>query len=152
MLAFVALCPECQLQKSKKNIKNIVVKPIRSSDFSSRGQVDLIDMQASWSENSPYNFLLVYQDHLTKFVILCPIKNKTAVEVSSTLLDIFCLIGSPHILEVIMAEFKNANLAVMIRELWPGCTIVNGRPRHPQSHGSVERANKEIKKVLGALM
>ena len=99
VLAFVALCHECQLKKSKKSIKSIVVKPIRSSDFSSREQVDLMDMQASGSENSPYNFLLVYQDHLTKFVFLRPIKNKTAVEVFSTLLDIFCLIGSSHILQ-----------------------------------------------------
>ena len=40
----------------------------------------------------------------------------------------------------------------MIRELWPVCKTVNGRPRHPQSQGSVERVNKEIKKVLGALI
>ena len=40
----------------------------------------------------------------------------------------------------------------MIRELWPGCKAVNGKPRHPQSQGSVERVNQEIKKVLGALM
>ena len=153
VLAFVALCPECQLQKSKKSIKSIVVKPIRSSDFSSRGQVDLIDMQASGSENSPYNFLLVYQDHLTKFVILRPLRRKTAAEVASTLLDIFYLLGPPHILQSDNGkEFKNINLAVMIRDLWPGCTIVNGKPRHPQSQGSVERANQEIKKVLGALM
>ena len=40
----------------------------------------------------------------------------------------------------------------MIREPWPGCKIVHGKPRHPQSQGSVERVNKEIKKVLGSLM
>ena len=39
----------------------------------------------------------------------------------------------------------------MIRELWPGCKTVNGRPS-PQRQDSVERVNKEIKKVLGALM
>ena len=43
-------------------------------------------------------------------------------------------------------------MAKIIRELWPGCKTVNGRPRHLQSQGSVERVNKEIKRVLGALM
>ena len=43
---------------------SIIVELIRSSIFSSRGQVDLMHLQASQSENSPYNFLLVYQDHL----------------------------------------------------------------------------------------
>ena len=153
VLSFVGMCQECQLQKSKKSIKGVVTKPIRSTDFASRGQVDLIDMQATGAVNSPYNFLLVYQDHLTKFVVLRPIKTKTATEVSATLLDIFCLIGSPHILQSDNGrEFKNVNLATMIRELWPSCRIVHGKPRHPQSQGSVERVNQEIKKVLGALM
>ena len=40
----------------------------------------------------------------------------------------------------------------MIRELWPGCKVIHGKPRHPESQGSVERVNREIKKVLGALM
>ena len=140
VLKFVGMCPECQLQKSKKSLKSTVTKPIRSSDFASRGQVDLIDMQTSRAMNEPYNFLLVYQDHLTKFIVLRLIKRKTAAEVTSILLDIFCLIGPPHILQSDNGkEFKNIDLAKMIRELWPGCKTVNGRPRHPKSQGSVER-------------
>lgn len=153
VLAFVGMCQECQLQRSKKTLKSVVVKPIQSSDFASRGQVDLIDMQATGEVNSPYNFLLVYQDHLTKFIVLRPLKSKTAAEVTSTLLDIFCLIGAPHILQSDNGkEFRNVNLAAMIRDIWPGCKIVHGRPRYPQSQGSVERVNEEIKKVLSALM
>ena len=49
-------------------------------------------------------------------------------------------------------EFKNVDLAKMLRELWPGCKIVDGKPRHPQPQGSVERVNKEIKRVLRSLM
>ena len=40
----------------------------------------------------------------------------------------------------------------MIRKLWPDCKILHGKPRHPQSQGSVERVNREIKPVLGSLM
>ena len=153
ILAFVGSCQECQLQKSRKSLKNVVTHPIRTQDFASRGQVDLIDFQASNEVNLPYRFLLVYQDHLTKFIVLRPLKTKTAVEVSQTLMEIFCLIGPPHILQSDNGrEFKNVNLAAMIRELWPGCKIVHGKPRHPESQGSVERVNREIKKVLSSLM
>ena len=82
LLTFVGMCPECE--KSKKSLKSIVTKPIRSSEFASRGQVDLIDlidMQATREMNEPYYFLLVYQDHLTKFIVLRPLKRKTADEV-----------------------------------------------------------------------
>ena len=74
VLAFAGICKNVKLRKSKKSIKRVVAKPIRSSDFASRGQVDLIDMQDSGETNLPYNFLLVYQDHLTKFVVLRPLK------------------------------------------------------------------------------
>ena len=40
----------------------------------------------------------------------------------------------------------------MIREKWAECKIDHGKPRHPQSQGSVERVNREIKIVLGSLM
>ena len=32
--------------------------------------------------------------------------------------------------------------------MWPQLTMVHGRPRHPQSQGSVERANGDIKDML----
>ena len=151
--AFVKFCQECQLKKSKKSLKSTVVKPIQSPDFASRGQVDLIDLQNTDDVNRPYSFLLVYQDHHTKFVILRPLTSKCAKEVSKTLFEIFCLIGSPHILQSDNGkEFKNVDLAGMIRYIWPDCKIIHGKPRHPQSQGSVERVNQEVKHVLGSLM
>ena len=134
---FLNSCNEWQLQKCKKQLKSTVTKPIRSSNFASRGKIDLIDFQNTPEINRPYNFLMVCQDHITKFVILRPLRNKSAVEVTDNLLDIFCLFGP---------------LATMIREKWPECNIIHGKARHPQSQGSVERVNREIKKVLGSLI
>jgi hypothetical protein len=37
-------------------------------------------------------------------------------------------------------------------KLWPDCKIVNGFPRHPQTQGSVERANVDVEKMLGKWM
>ena len=92
---FVSASEECQFQKS---IKSTVSKPIRSSNFASRGQVDFIDLQNSDEVNRPYNYLLVYTDHLTKFVVLCPLQQKTAEEITFILFEIsiFCL---PYILQ-----------------------------------------------------
>ena len=39
-----------------------------------------------------------------------------------------------------------------MKELWPELVIVHGKPRHPQSQGSVERANYDIKDMLVAWM
>ena len=39
-----------------------------------------------------------------------------------------------------------------MKELWPQLVMVHGKPRHPQSQGSVERANSDIKDILVAWM
>lgn len=39
-----------------------------------------------------------------------------------------------------------------LKILWPGLSIVHGKPRHSQSQGSVERANQDFQKILFAWM
>ena len=78
--------------KGKRSLKGTVVKPIQSPDFASRCQVDLIDFQNSDQVNRLYNFLLVYQDHHTKFIVLRPQINKSAEEVFHTLFDLSALL------------------------------------------------------------
>lgn len=68
--------------KTKRSKKGIVVKPILSSEFNSRCQVDLIDYQSH--PDREYKFVIVYQDPLTKFVILRALKTKRADEVAFT--------------------------------------------------------------------
>lgn len=51
------------------------ITPILSKTFNDRGQMDLIDMQSNVCDG--YTWILHYQDHLTKFSYLRPLKNKT---------------------------------------------------------------------------
>nr|XP_012137514.1 PREDICTED: uncharacterized protein LOC105662085 [Megachile rotundata] len=51
-----------------------------TSDLNSRCQVDLIELQSN--RDGEYKFIMVYQDHLTKFVQLQPLKTKRAEEVA----------------------------------------------------------------------
>ena len=76
--------------------KGVVVRPILSKDFSSRGQVDLIDMQSIAHMN--YKWILVYQDHLTKVCVLRYLTSTRAAEVAYQLMDVFLLFGEPTIL------------------------------------------------------
>lgn len=71
------------------------MKPMVFSNFNSL--IDLIDFQSQ--PDREYKFIMVYQDHLTKFVVLRPLKSKTAEEVAYHLLDIFTMFGAPSILQ-----------------------------------------------------
>lgn len=65
------------------------------NEVNARGQVDLIDMQSC--NDGGYKFILNYQDHLSKFVMLRALKTKTAAEVTYNLIDIFCTFGAPYV-------------------------------------------------------
>ncbi|XP_050058504.1 SCAN domain-containing protein 3-like [Aphis gossypii] len=101
---FLHFCEPCQ-QKQKGSKKGVVVKPIISSDFNSRCQVDLIDFQSH--PDGKFKFIMVYQDHLTKFVVLKPLEFKRAEEVAYNIIDIFTLLGATTI------KLNNENANVM---------------------------------------
>ena len=129
-------------KKEKIASKGLVVKPLLSKDFNSRGQVDLVDMQSM--PDGDFKFIMHYQDHLTKFSVLWALTSKRALEVGFQLLDIFLLIGAPHILQSDNGREFTANVIKEVKDMWPDCSIVHGKPRHPQSQGSVERGNADI--------
>ena len=58
---FNSYCQECQKKRKRHMTKGVVVRPILTNEFSSRAQIDLIDMQ-SMVQNS-FKWILVNQDH-----------------------------------------------------------------------------------------
>ena len=127
-----------------------MVRPIISKDFNERGQVDLVDFQSL--PEKQFKWILNYQDHSTKFLFLRPMETKRAEEVASNLLSIFLLIGAPKILQSDNGrEFVN-KVVIELKNLWPECIIVHGRPRHPESQGSIERSNQDVENMIRAWM
>jgi len=79
-------------------------------------------------------------------------ESKRDLEVDTQLLSIFLTFGAPSILQSDNGrEFVNCVLDDL-KQLWPECVIVHRRPRHPQSQGSIERANQDVEHMLRAWM
>ncbi|XP_005096011.1 KRAB-A domain-containing protein 2-like [Aplysia californica] len=114
-----------------------------------KGQVDLIDMR-SMQSGSNKKWMMVYQDHLTKFCILRALTSKRAAGVAFHLLDIFLLNGARVILKSNNRSEFTSQVITELKKVWPNLKMVDGKPRHPQSQGSVERANGDIKDMLVA--
>ncbi|GFR57889.1 KRAB-A domain-containing protein 2 [Elysia marginata] len=108
---FTFFCKVCQEKTKRQKTKGVVFRPILSNEFSSRGQVDLIDFQSMG--DGQYKWIMVYQDHLTKFVVLRPLTSKRACEVAFQLVDIFTLLGAPVILQ---SDNGSEFTAVVIKE------------------------------------
>ena len=114
--------------------------------MNSRAQVDLIDMQSQRDED--LKWILVYQDHLTKFAQLRPVTSKRAPEIAYQFLEIYSIFGAPSILQSDTGtEFVNS-VTIELSAMSDNLKIVHGKRRHRQSQGSVERPNRDIEDML----
>ena len=81
-----------------------------------------------------------------------PLTAKSATNVAKELLDIVYVFGAPSVLQSDNGrEFSN-RIIESLKEMWPGLSIVHGKPRDSQSQGSVERANQDVEKMLSTWM
>ena len=116
--------------------------------------MDLVDFSTTFpEENQPYKWLLVYQDHFTKFVRMHALKTKTAEEVAEVSMEISWDMGAPTMFQSDNGrELKNEILLNFLNRYWSSSKIIHGKHRHPQTQGSVESANKDIKRHFTALL
>ncbi|CAC5365165.1 KRAB-A domain-containing protein 2 [Mytilus coruscus] len=96
---FKELCEECQLKKRKIASKGLVDKPIVSKEFNSCGQMNLVDMQSLSFDD--FKYIMVYQDHITKFVVLRPLKSKWAAEVAMHIPTFYRVTMALNLLQVL---------------------------------------------------
>ncbi|GFS65365.1 KRAB-A domain-containing protein 2 [Trichonephila clavipes] len=147
-MLYLNLCKQCQRKHSAP--KKGIVKPMINSELNSRCQVDLIDMPSN--RDGEYKFIMVYQDHLTKFVQLQPLKTNRAEEVAYHVLSIFLIFAAPAILQSDNGREFSSQVISEICAMWKDVKIVHGKPRHNQTQGSAERANQDIQNMLTARM
>jgi hypothetical protein len=143
--AFCKTCSRCN-EGAPRPAARAGHTPIITSGFNSRAQVDLIDMQTA--AVGEYKWIMVYQDHGMKFAHIKKMKTKKTDEVANKLLNIFLLQGAPAILQSDNGKEFVSHVIRDLGALWPGLKLINGRPRHSQSQGSVERLNRCIEEMM----
>ncbi|RUM30633.1 MAG: hypothetical protein DSY32_02035 [Aquifex sp.] len=107
--------------------------------------IDLLQLPAS-RQGSKY--LLVCVDHFSRYVVLAPLKDKTATTVAHSLIaNLFCPYSTPRVLlSDNGGEFHNSLLAEICQQFEMKQTFTAAY--HPASNGLVERANRKILEVL----
>jgi hypothetical protein len=75
-----------------------------------------------------------------------------ATAVAYELFLIFTTQGCPAILQSDNGGEFVIDVITTLMKMWPECIIVHGRPRHPQTQGSIERANKDVAHMVGVWM
>eukprot|EP00731_Ephydatia_muelleri_P017471 Em0010g569a len=116
-----------------------------------KAKIDLIDMRHM--PDGSYHYIAHYMDHWSKFHILWPLMKKSAVDVAVGLVKrVFPYLGLPKILQSDNGrEYVNEIVKEVVRS-WPGeVVIINGRPRHSQSQGLVEKGNHLVEMQIQSM-
>ncbi|CAF4507119.1 unnamed protein product, partial [Didymodactylos carnosus] len=110
----------------------------------------LIDMRSM--PDDEYKWILHTKDHFSKFSWAYPLKLKEAEPVAAKLLQQFYSFGAPRILQSDNGKEFVAKVIKDLKNTWNDLVIINGRPRHPQTQGLVERGNQTLESALGKWM
>ncbi len=107
--------------------------------------IDLLQLPQSHHGS---RYLLVCVDHLTRFVVLTPLKDKTVTVVAHALVThLFCPFSTPRVvLSDDGAELRNVVVSEICSQF--GIKQTFTAAYHPASNGLVERANRKILGVL----
>jgi transposase InsO family protein len=148
--AYCRRCVTCAEKMQKKANRKPVIISIVSGYFNERWQWDLMDMQKTpGGPRKDYRYILHGIDHFTRFSILIPIKHKSKECVASAIGRTWSLFGAPDIIHCDNGkEFKNELMDQLCNTY--SVQRIYGRAYHPQSQGSVERANSFAKSKLQA--
>ena len=115
-----------------------------------RLQMDLIDLRTR--PDKDFQWILHCRDHYSKYSWAFALKSKEAQFVADKLITLFYQFGPCKILQSDNGKEFTASVIKNLNVLWPGLLIINGKPRHPQSQGLVERGNATLCSILGKYM
>jgi hypothetical protein len=154
-------CAVCQLRACNKT--KPVTKPITTCRCMDRVQLDLMDFRSL--ADGRYKWILQVKDTFSQHIWLYALEDKGSEEVYNAIVDWIGQNGNPWAFACDNgSEFKglytllllNYNLLIETGKFKDLCNqlginIINGRSYHPQTQGSVERANQTFKRRLGSL-
>ena len=146
---FVKECGPCQRRKGADFRR---ARLQRLPDISLPLQLVSVDLLILAPSRRGYRYLLTAVDHLTRYVILAPLRTKTANEVALSLINYLILVfGPPQCIQADNGrEFRNAEWTEV-------CDTINAKTRftvayRPQSNGMIERTHRVIKDTLACVM
>ena len=139
------LCSSCAKHRPTRHHESPSLPyPIATAPWESVS-VDILKLPLT--ENG-FQYLLVFIDSFSRFSVLTPLKDKSALSVAKSLIDdVICRYASPRILlSDNGTEFNNAILQSVCESFQiKKCNIL---PHAPQANGKVERANRRILDIL----
>ena len=143
-------CDECNCSKLPSKPQ---VAPLQPHQIPENPCHKIVDFCGPYVEiPSSYKYVLQVQDLLTRYIIVIPTVDQTAITAGKAVVDRWiCQFDIPHVLLSIHGPaFESTWFKAVCKEL--GIDKVYSTPYHPEANGQVERQNRTINQCLTALV
>jgi len=141
---YVASCESCQMRKHPAK-KQTPLRPIYIPQPLQLVHADLIGPLPTTTEG--FKYVLVIRDNFSRYIVLKPVKDKTAESICYRLVEFIGEFGLPYrFLTDQGREFVNKSNKLLCQVF--GIQRSYTSAYHPQSNGTAERANSVIHNIL----
>ena len=147
-LHFARTCPECAIVTGGSRPHRPPLHPIPIQRHFQIVGVDVMQLPKTQSGNQ---YVLVFQDYLTKWPLAFPMPDQTASRIAKILVEeVIPFFGVP---EALLSDRGTNILSHLMRDLCVllGIDKLNTTAHHPQCDGMVERFNRTLKTMLRKL-
>ena len=144
-LKYARNCPECAVVTGGGKPHRPPLHPIPVQRPFQIVGVDIMDLPLTIAGNK---HVIVFQDYLTKWPIVCPIPDQKANRIAQILVDeVIPLFGVP---EALLSDRGTNLLSHLMKDLCGllGIKKLNTTAYHPECDGMVERFNRTLKTML----
>lgn len=140
--SYISKCEICQ--KNKKNSSNKLPMKITTTSKVPFEKVSLDIVGPIPVSESGNNYILTFQDDLTKFILAIPIENQEAATIAEIFVRrIICIFGLPR---YILTDQGTNFLSEMFKKMCQLLKIkkIQTTAWHPQSNGGLERSHRVL--------
>ena len=142
---FCQSCPQCIVVNSTGRVNKPPLHPIPVQRPFQIFGVDVMDLPLTKSGN---RHVVVFQDFLTKWPLVYPVKDQRAITIAKLLVqEVIPTFGVP---EAVLSDHGTNLLSHLVLDLcrMMGIQKFNTTAYHPQCDGMVERFNRTLKTIL----
>ena len=142
IITFCKSCPQCAIVNSAGRVNRPPLHPIPVQRPFQIFGIDIMDLPLTRSGNK---HVVVFQDFLTKWPVVFPVKDQKAITLAKLLIEeIVPNFGVPE------ALLSNRGTNHLMQDLCKmmGIRKINTTAYHPQCDGMVERFNRTLKTIL----
>ena len=143
------LSKSCTHQRLNVRFENKArLRPVRARTVQIRHHIDVVNMQglSTKFKGKTFKYVLSIIDVFSRYHWLVPLERKSSSHVARELIRVYKEHGAPRFIQHDQGPEFDGAVSALCKKLH--IKVIKGRPYHPQSQGTIEKAHRSFQKNI----